>query len=427
MPTQIAALLPALPSRRIASSSGGSVPRVRIARRSFEIGALHAAFLTAAQDNRVPCRPSPATPTSPATTAARPRCATCSASTGSRSARRWPSGWAPAPASTTSPSRTPRRAAGSTAARRGSRRTSTQLTGAALELRTFEEGDGGGLGGGPRRRRRGPARAPPHRPLLPRPLRQLGPLPGPRRGPRRLRRRGRPASPTPASRSCRRPGSRTSTAPATAATPPTRSPATCSPRRPRGSTASGCGRRSRRRSSVAATAMLEPEFREFSGLDAVRRFAEEAGSWPEVAEDWRWCARFGYQVIERRGTGGGAFRLMYSRFLEEAGRPEAPLAADGGGPLDRARRRLPRRQRERRPRAAPLAGGRRRRRRRASRPSSASGPRSARASAGREGGRGRHDPARRAPPRARAGRRRRCGCGRRIPAAGRPGSSDSTG
>ena len=78
----------------------------------------------------------------------------------------------------------------------------------------------------------------------------------------------------------------------------------------------------------AAKAMLEPEFREFSGLGAVRRLAEEAGSWPEVAEDWQWCARFGYQVIERRGTGGGAFRLMYSRFLEEAGRPEAPLAAE---------------------------------------------------------------------------------------------------
>src|SRR5262249_21943102 len=54
----------------------------------------------------------------------------------------------------------------------------------------------------------------------------------------------------------------------------------------------------------------------------------EAGAWPEVAEDWRWCARFGYQVIERRGTGGGAFRLMYSRFLEEAGREQAPLAAE---------------------------------------------------------------------------------------------------
>ena len=78
----------------------------------------------------------------------------------------------------------------------------------------------------------------------------------------------------------------------------------------------------------AARAMVEPELRGFSGLDAVRRLAAEAGSWPEVAEDWQWCARFGYQVIERRGTGGGAFRLMYSRFLEEAGRPEAVLAAD---------------------------------------------------------------------------------------------------
>ncbi len=78
----------------------------------------------------------------------------------------------------------------------------------------------------------------------------------------------------------------------------------------------------------ATGAMLEPQFREFSGLEAVRRLSEEAGAWPETAEDWRWCARFGYQVIERRGTGGGAFRLMYSRFLEEAERPEAPLAAD---------------------------------------------------------------------------------------------------
>ncbi|HET8863150.1 MAG TPA: BtrH N-terminal domain-containing protein [Solirubrobacterales bacterium] len=77
----------------------------------------------------------------------------------------------------------------------------------------------------------------------------------------------------------------------------------------------------------AARAMVEPEFRDFSGLDAVRRLAAEAGSWPEVAEDWQWCARFGYQVIERRGTGGGAFRLMYARFLEEVGRPEASHAA----------------------------------------------------------------------------------------------------
>src|SRR5690348_294821 len=54
----------------------------------------------------------------------------------------------------------------------------------------------------------------------------------------------------------------------------------------------------------AATAMVEPEVPGFSGLDAVSRLAAEAGEWPRGAEDWRWCARFGYQVIERRGTGG---------------------------------------------------------------------------------------------------------------------------
>src|SRR4051794_41281901 len=52
----------------------------------------------------------------------------------------------------------------------------------------------------------------------------------------------------------------------------------------------------------ATKGMLESELGDFSGLGAVRRLAEEAGSWPEVAEDWQWCARFGYQVIERRGT-----------------------------------------------------------------------------------------------------------------------------
>jgi hypothetical protein len=99
-------------------------------------------------------------------------------------------------------------------------------------------------------------------------------------------------------------------------------------------TASGTVESERLRAAIpaaierAAKAMVEPELRQFSGLDAIERLAAEAGSWPEVADDWRWCARFGYQVIERRGTGGGAFRLMYSRFLEEARRPEASLAAE---------------------------------------------------------------------------------------------------
>lgn len=78
----------------------------------------------------------------------------------------------------------------------------------------------------------------------------------------------------------------------------------------------------------AASEMLEPPFGEFGGIPALERLAAEAGYWPEAVEDWQWCARFAYQVIERRGTGGGCFRLMYSRFLEEAGREEAPLAAE---------------------------------------------------------------------------------------------------
>jgi Butirosin biosynthesis protein H, N-terminal/Domain of unknown function (DUF4872) len=78
----------------------------------------------------------------------------------------------------------------------------------------------------------------------------------------------------------------------------------------------------------AAKEMIEPSYGEFAGLPALRRLADQAERWPREAEDWQWCARFAYQVIERRGTGGGNFRAMYSRFLEEAGYDEgAELAA----------------------------------------------------------------------------------------------------
>ena len=69
--------------------------------------------------------------------------------------------------------------------------------------------------------------------------------------------------------------------------------------------------------AAGAGRMLEPPLGEFEGLPALRRFAAEVESWPELLEDWRWTARFSYQVIERRGTGGGNFRRMYSRFLAE--------------------------------------------------------------------------------------------------------------
>ncbi len=78
----------------------------------------------------------------------------------------------------------------------------------------------------------------------------------------------------------------------------------------------------------AAAQMLEPAFEGFQGISALERLAVEIGDWPADAEDWRWCARFLYQVIERRGTGGGNFRLMYSRFLEEVDRGESGLAAE---------------------------------------------------------------------------------------------------
>jgi Butirosin biosynthesis protein H, N-terminal/Domain of unknown function (DUF4872) len=81
----------------------------------------------------------------------------------------------------------------------------------------------------------------------------------------------------------------------------------------------------------AARQMLEPELGEYQGIPALRRLAADVAGWPEAADDWQWCARFAYQVIERRGTGGGNFRHpMYSGFLAEAGYAEAGLAREAG-------------------------------------------------------------------------------------------------
>lgn len=77
----------------------------------------------------------------------------------------------------------------------------------------------------------------------------------------------------------------------------------------------------------AARRMLEPDMGEFEGLPALRRLVAEVGAWPTDAPDWRWSARFNYQVIERRGTGGANFRSLYSRFLREVGQEAAASMA----------------------------------------------------------------------------------------------------
>jgi hypothetical protein len=67
---------------------------------------------------------------------------------------------------------------------------------------------------------------------------------------------------------------------------------------------------------TAAREMLEPVVAG-TGIPAMHRLVAEREAWRDSA-DWTWSARFAYQGIEKRGTGGGGFRTMYARFLEEA-------------------------------------------------------------------------------------------------------------
>lgn len=69
-----------------------------------------------------------------------------------------------------------------------------------------------------------------------------------------------------------------------------------------------------------------------TGASALERFAEELPDWPARATseaDRAWCFRFGYQIVDRRGTGGGLFRALYAAFLAEAERDVPGLAALG--------------------------------------------------------------------------------------------------
>lgn len=74
-----------------------------------------------------------------------------------------------------------------------------------------------------------------------------------------------------------------------------------------------------------------------AGISALERFAEELPEWPDRAAgeaDRAWAFRFASQVIEKRGTGGGNFRALYARFLEEVEALVPGLAASRlSGPM----------------------------------------------------------------------------------------------
>ncbi|MGA9750347.1 MAG: BtrH N-terminal domain-containing protein [Acidobacteriota bacterium] len=87
------------------------------------------------------------------------------------------------------------------------------------------------------------------------------------------------------------------------------------------------------RAAIARTRrLMAGELYPDEGLPALRRLAERLPSWDQ-APDFGWCARFAYQSIEKRGTGGGAFRYLYADFLREAASVLPGLAATGAPEL----------------------------------------------------------------------------------------------
>ena len=71
--------------------------------------------------------------------------------------------------------------------------------------------------------------------------------------------------------------------------------------------------------------MLEPA-EPGTGVPAMHRFASHARAWRD-SDDWQWSARFAYQSIEKRGTGGGGFRGLYADFLQQIA-PALPFVGE---------------------------------------------------------------------------------------------------
>lgn len=68
---------------------------------------------------------------------------------------------------------------------------------------------------------------------------------------------------------------------------------------------------------TTADFMLRSDHHE-EGLHHMPRMADDMVNLWGNEENFAWTARFGYQAIEKRGTGGGGFRKLYAHFLEEA-------------------------------------------------------------------------------------------------------------
>ena len=82
---------------------------------------------------------------------------------------------------------------------------------------------------------------------------------------------------------------------------------------------------------TTAEAMLEPESTTWAGdatngLDGLRAFAHSLPDWPDLP-DAEWCTRFAYQNVEKRGTGGSAFRGLFAPFVAEVA-PELEAVDD---------------------------------------------------------------------------------------------------
>jgi hypothetical protein len=76
-----------------------------------------------------------------------------------------------------------------------------------------------------------------------------------------------------------------------------------------------------------AKEMLEPTAEVPAGIPAMRALAAEFPEWSDIG-DWSWAARFGYQVVIKRGAGGHFFRSLYADFLRESATLVPEIAAE---------------------------------------------------------------------------------------------------